>query len=185
MRSLGVLLASLVFLVACPPSPQGNAKPPPKPGRGPENVVPELPAADACADAPLVTLEQIADGAHAGERVALEVVPRAAITCTLLACVTTVYADEEPPPPKKPEEVCCNQCGGMYEAQLGDRLHVQFTGLPGCTGMDCNYHCEPFGTKPTQRYRFVGKNDFKPVGKSGAIYATSWFTVEKVCRAAP
>ncbi len=132
-----------------------------------------------------MTLEAIADGAHAGEMVALEVVPEATIGCTAMACVPVVYEDDDPPPAKKPEEICCNQCGGSYGAALGERLRVQFVGLGGCTGMDCNYRCEPFGTKPTQRYRFVGRNDFKPIGKSGAVYATSRFTVEKVCRAAP
>ncbi|MBI2393439.1 MAG: hypothetical protein HYV09_27900 [Deltaproteobacteria bacterium] len=175
MRAPLAHVLSCLLCVGCAPSPPASSSPaPPRPvpGLGPEESVPTLPGVEACADAPLVTLEQIADGAHAGERVALDAVPRAMVICTLLLCT----GGDEPP-----ERTCCNGCGGGYELRLGERLLLQFANLGGCGGMDCNLHCEPFGRRPTRRYRFVGKNEFTPRPESGAIYAKSRFVVERVC----
>lgn len=173
-----ILLA--LALAACTPgagpSPRNPGDASRTPGLGPAEIVPDLPGPEACADAPLVTLDEIGRGVRAGERVALEVVPRAEVMCTLLYCAT--------PPGMSREDVCCNGCGGGYALRVDTSLLLRFENLGRCSGMDCNLRCEPFGREPTHTYRFVGKNDFKPARENGAIYATSTFTVEKVCRAA-
>lgn len=139
-------------------------------GLGPENTVPAAALAPgACDDAPLHTLEDLAAGKGDGQRIALEVVPEVRGMCTLLAC----------------ESECCNSCGGDYGANLrrepGDRdFELRFIGLAGCGGMDCNFHCEPFGRKPTTAYRFVGTNVYKPAGVT-STYHQAQFTIEKYC----
>lgn len=140
----------------------------PQPGLGPAEVVPESALAPgACDDVPLLSLEDLAAGKGAGERIAVDVVPEAAVACTLLAC----------------ESECCNSCGGSYGARLaGDpALELRLDGLAGCTGMDCNLRCEPFGRKPTTRYRFVGTHTFTPAGTTSA-YHQAVLEVERYCR---
>lgn len=172
------LIVLPLLLAACTPGTgPGPANPNDAsrtPGLGPAETIPDLPGPEACADAPLVTLDEIERGVRAGERVALDAVPKAETMCTLLYCI--------PPPGMSREDVCCNQCGGGYGLRVDNTLHLQFMNIGGCRGMDCNLHCEPFGREPTHAYRFVGKNEFKPARESGAIYAKSMFTVEKVCR---
>lgn len=171
-------LALSLLLAACTPAagpgPRNAGDASRKPGLGPAETIPELPGPEGCADAPLVSVEEMARGVRAGERIAVDVVPQAEVMCTLLFCT----APEGTPR----EEVCCNGCGGGYGVRLETRFHLQFANLGGCSGMDCNLHCEPFGRQPTHPYRFVGKNEFKPAYESGAIYSKSTFTVEKVCR---
>lgn len=98
-------------------------------------------AAD-CSDAPVVVFDGLPDAA--GTRIALDGMPRASPVCTLLDCTDN--------------RACCNRCGGNYFLSDEGR-QVDLTGLPGCTGMDCNMVCDPFGKKPTLRYRFVGWYD--------------------------
>ncbi len=140
-------------------------------GKGPENTVPaSVLAADSCNDAVLVTLESLATGVGHGTRIALDVVPEVNRVCTLLDC-----GDNE----------CCNRCRGEYGATLrrepADRdLEVRFTGLAGCSGMDCNFQCEPFGRQPTTRYRIVGVAAFEAAGTRSIAHAAN-VAVEKVC----
>jgi hypothetical protein len=46
--------------------------------------------------------------------------------------------------------------------------------------MDCNFHCEPFGRKPTTKYVFVGKNTFQPAGVT-SVYHKATIEVEWFC----
>jgi hypothetical protein len=159
---------SIVVLAACSSSPTRPADPGPTPGSGAEDTVPATarPAGE-CDDAPLLTLEALQRGERAGERIALEVVPRPSIACTAMAC----------------SRECCNRCGGEYGAEIANELRVRFTGIPGtCGGWDCNLQCEPFGLEPKTAYRFVGMNTFKPRGANGAVFDKSEFAVEKYCR---
>jgi hypothetical protein len=157
----------MFVLVACS-SPQtgtpGNATP----QHGAEETVPTTARLlGECDDAKLVTLEAIVRGEGVGERIAIDAVPRADIACTTLAC----------------DNACCNKCGGVYSASLGDELRITFNGLPGtCGGMDCSLHCEPFGIKPRTQYRFVGTGKRTPRGPNTAIWDHVDFTVEKYCR---
>lgn len=178
----GVLV--MLLTVACQQparerSTPGGDRPAPVPGLGPAEVVPaEAPGPEACADAPLLTLEQVARGEQAGERVAFEVVPRAQIVCTLMACIG--------PGGQHDEESCCNRCGGGYEVAIADEFRLQFHGLRGgCSGYDCNVTCEPFGRAPTHAYRFVGVSDWSKRLDNGAIYDKSTFTVETFCKVEP
>jgi hypothetical protein len=158
-------------------TPGGAKEPAPKPGLGPADVVPAgLAPTEACGDAPLLTLEQVAKGDRSGERIAFDVVPRAQIMCTLMACV----GDDG----KHDENSCCNRCGGGYEVAIADELRLHFVGLPGgCGGYDCNVHCEPFGRAPARAYRFVGVSRWSKRMENGAIYDKAEFTVEKFCAA--
>ena len=139
-------------------------------GLGPTDTVPAAAKPlDACNDAPLLTVEQLAAGEGDGQRVALDAVPEVNGMCTLLAC------DSE----------CCNQCGGNYGVALRRKpperdFELRFDGVGGCGGMDCNFHCEPFGRKPATRYRFVGTNRYKPAGVT-STYHQAEFAVEKFC----
>jgi hypothetical protein len=156
-----------VLLIACAPrsSPDGSRE---KPGLGPKEVVPTAALAPgACDDVPLYTLEDLATGKGAGERIAVDLVPRPGVACTDLWC---------------PNSECCNGCGGSYGAHLAQpELELRLEGFAGCTGMDCNLHCEPFGRAPTTRYRFVGTNTFTPAG-TNAVYREVAFSVERFCR---
>ncbi|MDP3504546.1 MAG: hypothetical protein Q8S33_29680 [Myxococcales bacterium] len=144
----------------------------PTPGRGPEDVAVLLPGARPfCADVFLLTLEEIARGDADGEVVAVEGVPKADVRCTALACA---------------DEACCNECSGAYVLEHegsdgGMALVLHLDGLGSCSGWDCNLECQPFGWKPTTRYRFVGFNSF--TSENGV--ATSRFLVERVCAAPP
>jgi hypothetical protein len=157
-------------------STPGGDKARPEPGVGPADVVPaNLAPTEDCDDAPLLTLEEVARGEHAGERIAFDVVPAATIFCTLLACVGPNGEDDP--------NVCCNQCGGGYGVAIRDEFNLQFLKLGGCSGYDCNLHCEPFGRAPTHTYRFVGVSAWSKRMENGAIYDKSAFTVEKLCAA--
>jgi hypothetical protein len=161
-------MRTLMFVLVACSSPQtgtpGNAPP----EHGPEDTVPATAQAPGeCDDAKLLSLEAIGRGEGAGERIAVDVVPRADIACTTMSC----------------DQACCNKCGGGYSAHLGDELRITFTGLPGtCGGMDCSLHCEPFGLKPRMQYRFVGTGTFMARGPKTAIYDQVDFAVEKYCR---
>lgn len=158
-----------------PSTPGGGLKAKPEPGLGPADMVPAAALApDACADAPLLTLEQVARGEKSGERIAFDAVPRAQIFCTLLACIG--------PSGEHDPNSCCNQCGGGYQVEIREQFFLQFHGLGGgCGGYDCNVHCEPFGRSPAHAYRFVGVSEWSKRLDNGAIYDKSKFTVEKFC----
>lgn len=128
----------------------------PVPGHGPAEVVPKTALAPgACNDAPLLPPSQIGADMPDGERVSVEGIPKPSLICTAQACPG--------------DQACCNGCGGGYVVHVGNG-QVSLLGLPGCTGMDCNYRCEPFGNAPKTRYRFVGTTNFGQI------------TVEKYCR---
>ncbi|MCE9580189.1 MAG: hypothetical protein K8W52_44140 [Deltaproteobacteria bacterium] len=176
MRTAG-LLAALALIACGPASPESNTpyRSREKPGRGPADVVPPSALApDRCGDAPLVALADLARGTGDGERVAVDLTPQAEVMCTLLACIGPNGVEDGP-------DVCCNGCGGNYGLRQGMEFALRLEGLDGCTGMDCNLHCEPFGTAPTHAYRFVGTVAYTPRG-SGAIYDQATLTIEKYCR---
>jgi len=75
-----------------------------------------------------------------GERVSVEGIPTPSLRCTAKMC--------------ERGEVCCKGCGGGYVVRVGNG-QVRLLGLSGCTGMDCNYRCEPFGIRRPSR--FVGR----------------------------
>ena len=105
--------------------------------------VPELPAAaEVCRDSELVDSDHLAEAT--GTRISLEGMPIMAVACTDKECTDG--------------RACCNWCAGEY-VLIDERRQVNLRGLPGCAGMDCDYTCEPFGPKPTRRYRFVGVYD--------------------------
>lgn len=133
---------------------------------GPAEVVPDAADLAACTDAPLTSFDELAVGTGAGERVAVDGVPRADVVCTALAC---------------PGAACCNECGGGYVLRDDDTHRIGLTGLEGCGGMDCSLECKPFGREPTRRYRFVGVHTWKAPG-DGSIYADSRIAVERFCR---
>jgi hypothetical protein len=126
-----------------------------------------------CNDVPLVTLDQIAAGEHAGEVVAIDVMPAVDMICTHRRCM---HKDGS-------KVACCNRCGGEYQARLRDELLLRLD-VGRCGGMDCNIHCEPFGRKPAHSYRFVGTNAFES-RKSSEMYATSALHVQKYCSLDP
>jgi hypothetical protein len=129
-------------------------EPVPVPGHGSEDIVPaDVADLARCNDAPRVTLEQLAAGEHAGERVAVDLVPEPILDCTLMACR---YGDERDRLMAGRKDQCCNQCGGGYGVVMRRDQALWLLDVGRCDGMDCNYHCEPFGWKPTHRYRFVG-----------------------------
>lgn len=182
MRSVAVASLGLL-VVACSVRPSSSQPGPAlqgrnKPALGPAVVEPNVPPATECGDAPLITLEELAAGQRPGERVSVETVPRAAPICFQQDCLVATAPGEPQPPP---EEICCNACGGNYEAYVGT-FTLTFTGLEGCSGMDCNLRCAPFGRRPAKRYRFVGRNGFRPAS-STQLHPTSVFEVEKVCAA--
>jgi hypothetical protein len=179
---IAVATGVVALLAACQQparekSTPGGDKPAPKPGLGPADIVPaDLAPTEACGDAPLLTIEQVAKGERAGERIAFDVVPRATIFCTLMACVG--------PSGEHDPTSCCNQCGGGYEVAIADEFRLQFVGLPGgCGGYDCNVHCDPFGREPARAYRFVGVSKWTKRIDNGAIYDKAELTVEKFCAA--
>ena len=119
-------------------------------GAGPAGETPREEPADKrpagaadCSDAPSLAFDALADAT--GTRIALDGVPQAAAACTLLACTD--------------DRACCNRCGGQYALIDAGGQQINLSGLAGCSGMDCNMVCEPFGRKPTLRYRFVGIYD--------------------------
>lgn len=171
-------LVVLGAIAACQPAARtatpADDRPRPTPGLGPADAVPpDLPGPDACADAPLITLDELARGERAGERVAVDVVPQAMIMCTAMAC----YAADGAPA----EDACCNECRGGYGVEVPGELVLRFEGLAGCAGYDCNLRCEPFGRAPARAYRFVGTSAWARRGDNGAVYDTATFTVERYC----
>lgn len=145
-----------------------------KPGKGPENTVPAMAGTlEECNDAtPVYTLADLAAGKGDGERIMIDLVPEVKGLCTLLDC-----GDAE----------CCNQCRGGYGARLVGQggapdleLRLEGAMLAGCGGMECNFHCEPFGRKPVTTYRFVGTHTFTPAGRE-SVYHKSVLAVERFC----
>ena len=177
MRPSTLLPGALGLLASCCPPPQPYVGPNDKPGNGPDDVVPNLPPVQACADAPLVTLEELARGVHAGDRVTVVGIPQPWIACEAKLC----WRQGEDDCTRRPVR-CCNPCGGEYTLELGDELKVALRGAGRCSGMDCGYRCEPFGIRPAHKYRFVGVNDFHSKGET-SVWAKSDFAVEKVCLA--
>ena len=179
----GVTAAAIgvLGLGACPPAERNVATPAagptaPTPGLGPAETVPTgLPGPEACADAPLITLAELARGERDGERVAVDVVPQAMVRCTALACYSAL--DGRPAQP----EACCNECRGGYGWEISGEFHLAFADLGGCSGHDCNLRCEPFGRAPTRAYRLVGTSSRSPRDSNGAVYDTAVFTVERYC----
>lgn len=104
----------------------------------PVEVVPE--GVPRCDD----TLPQLTAAALTidAAQIAVDAVPSVGVACTARECTDG--------------RECCNSCDGEYAAHL-DGYQVQLRGLPGCSGMDCDVVCEPFGRKPTTRYRFIGR----------------------------
>lgn len=103
----------------------------------PAELVPEGVA--RCDDAlPHLTVDTLTQDAA---QVAIEAVPQVGVACTELECTDG--------------RECCNSCGGEYSALIGG-FQVQLRGLPGCSGMDCDVVCEPFGREPATTYRFIG-----------------------------
>jgi hypothetical protein len=172
-----VIAVVVVMVAACgPAAPSSNdpVRARPKPGRGPADVVPTTALApDQCADAPLVALDDLRKGTGDGQRIAIDVTPQPETICTLLACVGPDGEENGP-------DVCCNSCGGNYGHRDGLEFSLALDGLAGCGGMDCNFHCEPFGTAPTHAYRFVGVAKYTPRGVT-AVYDQVAFKIEKYC----
>lgn len=134
---------------------------------GPAELFPDAPA-QACQGVPVlgedVSFAEIAEG----EEVAMDAVPRqGAGQCTLMACGKS--------------NPCCNRCSGAYTITVtgADRAAtaIQLDGLKGCSGTECGMTCEPFGRKPTIRYRFVGRMAEKPA-QSGVRYRLA---VDRFC----
>lgn len=159
------LLISLLLL-SCAHVEERATSPAPQPGLGPEETIPDLPRAEqGCAEAQVVSLEDLTLPKFQGLRVAIDAVPQVQGNCTLLACFSAQDGRQR---------ACCNQCGGQYIVET-ERLRVYLLGAGTCGGYECNFHCEPFGRKPTHQYRFVGVNQFDSAGQS-------MFKVETVCR---
>jgi hypothetical protein len=150
-RVRSIVALPTIWSIACPPA----APPAPR-----DHTV-------RCDDAPLVTLDELAAGRHAGERIAFEAVPVADHTETLKSC-----GQDYP---------CCNHVVGSYMVELPGRVRIMLQGPFRCSGTECEWHCEPFGDRPTSSVRFVGVNEIELA--SGAPWgASAWFTVEKYCR---
>jgi hypothetical protein len=88
-----------------------------------------------------------------GSLIAFEGIPQARLVCTQLGCQF---------------ECCDNKCGADQECPyvLRDEAdptnevclaHSSFA----CGGSDCSPFCEPFSHAPKQRYRFVGRVDYR------------------------
>lgn len=120
---------------ACGPDASGTTGP--VHHERPAELVPEGVA--RCVDAhPQLTVDSLSQDAV---QVAIDAVPRVGVGCTRMECTDG--------------RECCNSCSGEYAAHLGG-YQVQLRGLPGCSGMDCDVVCEPFGRTPTTAYRFIG-----------------------------
>jgi hypothetical protein len=94
-----------------------------------------------CDDAPLVSLDDLAQRRHDGERIAFEGVPIAAPKQTAMQCGA--------------DDPCCNRVDGSYAIVVKDRLHVELIGF-ACSGNACQWRCAPFGNTPSTPVRFVG-----------------------------
>lgn len=172
---------ALMLVAACEPAAHGNrgggppAAPPPTPALGPADTAPpDLAPAAACADAPRLTLAQVARGEQAGQRIAFDAVPEPQVICTAMACASTTGAAAD-------EGACCNTCRGGYGLELAGEFRLRFDGFEGCAGRDCDLHCAPFGRAPTRAYRFVGTSAWSRRLANGAVYDKATFTVERVC----
>jgi len=108
-----------------------------------------------CDDVPNIRLEQLAVGVHRGERVALDLIPKARVVCT-------------------------DRCRGEYVLDVDGRRDLLLMGIRGCEATDDGYLCEPFGTRPTTRYRFVGTYD-----QPRRLAENFTFAIEKYCRVTP
>ena len=104
-----------------------------------------------------------------GTLVAVEGIPHANLFCTQKGCNA---------------ECCENSCGYLadcaYSLPVGGQLdefcvaHDDFS----CGGTDCSPVCRPFSTDPQNRYRFVGRLEYKePVRGGGAV-----LRVDSYCR---
>lgn len=109
----------------------------------PAIVRPQL--ATDCRNVRVVTARDLETRDLHAETVAVDGVPTPQIACTGRACPSS--------------ERCCNACGGGYQVMFDAAAGVTLLGFEGCSGMDCNYTCAPFGKQTKQRYRFVGTLD--------------------------
>ena len=143
-----------------------------------DDLAPEVPAPDSCADAPLVTFPQVRGGAREGELIALDGVP---LPGSLLACTEMLCTDGcgDPTP-------CCNECSSDLSLvdhipRIADGILVTLRG-PGlwCSGYDCARQCRPFGNHPRQLYRFVGRYQ-RVAGRHGTAIVA--FDAERWCHA--
>lgn len=142
-----------IFLVACGCAATARQK---TPFAGP----------DACADAPLLSRDQLLRGAHADAMVAVDGVPHAVLTCTLMGCVG--------------ENQCCNRCGGDYVLLDTPEHVVALAGLEGCHGNQCDVTCHPFSRTETRPFRFVGLHRHQPAGET-STFARSTIEVKRIC----
>lgn len=158
-----VWIAVMIGCASCGGSSgsSGHAQP-----EQPSEVIPDAPPVSACADAPLLSFEQLAARERADEVVAVEGVPRVSVACTLLDCGS---------------QECCNSCSGTYHLMSEEGQQVNLLGLAGCGGMDCDTTCEPFGRYPTKPYRFVGRHIVR-VSDDGTMSASD-IEVTDYCRA--
>lgn len=90
---------------------------------------------------------------EAGAIVAFEGVPQAQLVCTQLGCQF---------------ECCENSCGALDdcayvlrdENDRGKEVCLSHDAF-ACGGHDCSPFCEPFSHAPKQKYRFVGRIDYR------------------------
>ena len=110
----------------------------------------------------------------AGSIVAFEGIPLAQLICTQKGCQS---------------ECCDNSCGFQTECPyvLRDEgapstneiclAHSSFE----CGGTDCSPFCEPFSHAPKQKYRFVGRVEYR----NASLGQTPILRIERFCEAAP
>ena len=130
----------VVLVAAC----GGGTAPAPKQSTpGVEERFPAAPA-EPCEDTPVLGKDVEFGDVTAGETLAIDAVPRVgAQSCTATAC----------------KDECCKRCKSRYVVSIAverTATAVELVGLDGCSGTDCGVDCQPFGTKPTKEYRFVG-----------------------------
>lgn len=128
-------------------------------------------------DAPTLATSSFFVGPHepsaarpaSGSVVAFEGIPRANMMCSQRGCEF---------------ECCDNGCGAEPECEyvIGDAndrfnqvclSHSSFA----CGGSDCSPFCEPFSHAPKQKYRFVGRVEYR----DNALGQTPILHIEKLC----
>ena len=102
----------------------------------------------------------------AGSVIALEGVPRANMICSQRGCQS---------------ECCDNGCGADVECAYVlavDAFNQVCLDHPSfdCGGTDCSGYCTPFSKSPTQRYRFVGRVEYRE-----SLGKTPMLRIERFC----